>query len=109
MRAATRQALAASRAALESVRGSLNLQVGEELFAAGRLIGETPALRTALTETAVDPEDKRSIVGRAFASLGTPARSVLSAMVSNDWSSADDLLAAIEEIEIGRASCRERV
>ncbi|MFC0682478.1 F0F1 ATP synthase subunit delta [Lysobacter korlensis] len=100
MRAATRQALAASRAALEAVRPSLNLRVGEELFAAGRLIGETPALRTALTETAVDPDDKRSIVGRVFGTLGAPARSVLSAVVSNDWSSPDDLLAAIEELGI---------
>ncbi len=100
MRAATRQALAASRAALDGVRPSLNLQVGEELFAAGRLIGETPALRTALTETAVAPEDKRSIVGRVFASLSAPALSVLTAVVSNDWSSPDDLLAGIEELGI---------
>jgi F-type H+-transporting ATPase subunit delta len=100
MRAATRQALAASRAALDGVRPSLNLQVGEELFAAGRLIAETPALRTALSETAVDADDKRSIVERVFASLGAPARSVLSAVVSKDWSSADDLLAGIEELGI---------
>src|SRR5829696_3439835 len=98
MRAATRQALAASRAALEGVRASLSLQVGEELFAAGRLIGETPALRTALTEAAVEPEDKRSIVGRVFASLGAPARTVLTSVVSNDWSSADDMLAGVEEL-----------
>ena len=100
MRAATRQALAASRAALEAARPTLSLQVGEELFAASRLIGETPALRTALTETAVEPEDKRSIVGRVFASLSAPARSVLTTVVSNDWSSPDDLLAGIEELGI---------
>ncbi len=100
MRAATRQALAASRAALEAVRGSLRLQTGEELFAAGRLIGETPALRTALTEAAVEPEDKRSIVGRVFASLSAPALSVLTAVVSNDWSNPDDMLAGIEELGI---------
>ena len=100
MRAATRQALAASRAALEAVRKSLGLQVGEELFAAGRLIGETPALRTALTETAVAAEDKRSIVARVFSSIGAPSRSVLTEVVSNDWSSPDDMLAAIEELGI---------
>lgn len=100
MRAATREALSASRAALNAARGSLNLQAGEELFAAGRLIGDTPALRTALTEAAVEPEDKRSIVARVFGSLSAPARSVLTAVVSSGWSNANDMLAGIEELAI---------
>jgi F-type H+-transporting ATPase subunit delta len=98
MRAATREALSASRGALAAVSTSLDLQAGEELLAAGRLLGENPALRNALADRSATAEDKRSIVDRVFVSLGAPARSVLSEAVARSWSSQDDLLAGIEEL-----------
>jgi F-type H+-transporting ATPase subunit delta len=98
MRAATREALSTSRGALAAIRASLDLQAGEELLAAGRLLGENPALRSALADASAAVEDKQSIVERVFVSLGSTARGVLSGVVAQAWSTQDDLLAGIEEL-----------
>lgn len=99
MRSATREALAAARETLPTA-SSASLAMGEELLAAGRALGEAPALRSALTDTAAATEARVSLVRRVFSSLGEQARGVLETVVSSRWSSEDDLLAGIEDLGI---------
>ena len=95
MGSATREALVSARSVLSGL-GAASLETGEQLFAAGRIIGDSAQLRAALADPAVDGVDKLSILGRLFSSFGDDARQLLSAVVTNRWSSQDDLLAGIE-------------
>jgi F-type H+-transporting ATPase subunit delta len=65
MGSATREALAETRAALASL-GRPALPVAEDLLAAGRVIGSTSQLRTALTDTEADVAQKRALVEAVF-------------------------------------------
>ncbi|MCW4386665.1 F0F1 ATP synthase subunit delta [Salinibacterium sp. SYSU T00001] len=99
MGSATREATAASRAALDAAGASVNLGLAEELFAAGRTIGSSLQLRTLLSEAAGDKESKRAAVRAVFGSSLTPtALTLLEAVVSGRWSSVDDMLAGIEDL-----------
>ncbi len=100
MGSATREALAAGRAALSGVRGADGLAVGENLFQAARALGDSAQLRAALADPAADPEAKATLVAAVFADMPTGARDLLTALVSNRWSNQDELLAGIEEIGI---------
>ncbi|MGV8876861.1 MAG: F0F1 ATP synthase subunit delta [Rhodoglobus sp.] len=100
MGSATREALVAAKGALASVAVENSLATGAELFAAGRVVGESAQLRSAVADPAADAHDKAALIGSVFSSLSASARTVLSAIVSARWSNADDLLAAIEEIAI---------
>ena len=97
MGSATREALVSARSVLSGL-GAASLETGEQLFAAGRIIGDSAQLRAALADPAVDGVDKLSILGRLFSSFGDDARQLLSAVVTNRWSSQEDLLAGIEEL-----------
>jgi len=100
MGSATREALVAAKDALASVTAKDSLATGAELFEAGRVVGGSAQLRSALADPAADAKDKAAAVGSVFSSLSASTRTVLSAIVSARWSSADDLLAGIEEIGI---------
>jgi F-type H+-transporting ATPase subunit delta len=100
MGSATREALVAAKDALASVAVKDSLSTGAELFEAGRVVGGSAQLRSALADPAAAAKDKTAIVGSVFSSLSAPTRTVLSAIVSARWSNADDLLAGIEEIGI---------
>lgn len=100
MGSATREALATARAALTAQGGKDGLAIGEQLFRAGRVIGESAALRSALADPAAAATDKAAVVDSIFSSLGSDARSLLSTIVASRWSTQDDLLAGIEEIGI---------
>jgi len=105
MGSATREALAAAKDRLSSVSQTIDLATGESLLAAGRVMGESAQLRSALTDPAIDAEAKAGLVGRVFAgALGQDALGLLSGIVSSRWSSADDLLAGVEEIGIRAAA-----
>jgi F-type H+-transporting ATPase subunit delta len=98
MGSATREALSASTAALAAIGSKADLATGEQLLAAGRVIGDSAQLLAALSDPAADAADKSSIVNAVFGSLGATAKSLLATLASQRWSSGDDLLAGIEQI-----------
>ncbi|QEE61751.1 F0F1 ATP synthase subunit delta [Salinibacterium sp. dk2585] len=101
MASATRKAQAAARAALQTLEGTSDISLAEELFSAGRAIGSSLQLRTLLAEPAGDAEVKAAAVRAVFgSSLSANALSLLVSIVSERWSRADDLLASIEDVAI---------
>jgi len=97
---ATREALAGARNALASTSAKDGLVLGEELFEAGRILGNSASLRAALADPAVAPESKTALVVKLFAALTAPAKEVLSTVVASRWSTQNDLLAGLEELGI---------
>lgn len=92
--------MAGSKAALAEL-GRAELPVAEALLAAGRVIGESAHLRTALVDTEADVAQKRALVEAVFGSrIPAEAASLLVSAASRRWSSGDDFLAGIEEIGI---------
>jgi F-type H+-transporting ATPase subunit delta len=100
MGSATREALSTSRSALAGLGGKATLATGEQLLAAGRVLGTSFQLRAALADPSGDPAAKLSIVNSVFASIDPTARELLGVIVTNAWSTEDDLLAGVEEIGI---------
>lgn len=98
MGSATREALSASRSALAELSGSTDLATGEQLLAAGRVIGDSSPLRAALADPSAETADKTSIVNGVFTSVNDNVRQLLSTIVAQRWSNDDDLLAGIEEL-----------
>ena len=104
MGSATREALATSRAALSVPGGTTDLATGESLFGAGRVIGSSSQLVSALGDASAEPSAKVTLVTAVFGRDVTPrALDLLAAAVAERWSSHDDLLAGIEELGL-RAS-----
>lgn len=99
MGSATAQALVASSSALTTAQG-ITLDVAGELFSATRLIGESTALSGALADPAAPIEARAALVSRVFAGAAAPVRSVLTAAVSQRWSSAADLVDGVEELAV---------
>ncbi|MFF2370181.1 F0F1 ATP synthase subunit delta [Agromyces sp. NPDC058110] len=98
MGSATREALAASRAALAS-SGQADVSVAEDLLAAVRLIAATGQLRTALTDNEADEAQKGALVTGVFGGRIAPgAVSLLTAAASQRWSSQADFLDGVEEL-----------
>jgi len=95
---ATRDALSASRLALGALGAQGTLTVGEELFAAGRAIGDSAQLRAALADPAAAGTAKSALVETVFARLCAGTRALLVVVAQNRWSSEEDLLAGIEEL-----------
>jgi F-type H+-transporting ATPase subunit delta len=100
MGSASREALSASRAALAGLAGKAQPATGEQLLAAGRVLGDSSQLRAALADPSGLPAEKRAVVGAVFASISDQARELLDAIVTNTWSTEDELLAGVEEIGI---------
>ena len=100
MGSATREALSNSRSALAGLGGKAQLATGEQLLAAGRVLGTSFQLRAALADPSGDRDAKLSIVNAVFASVDASARELLGVIATNVWSSEDDLLAGVEEIGI---------
>lgn len=98
MGSATREAVAAAKAALADQPGAADLALGEELFSAGRVIGSSTQLRSVLSDPSADQAAKAKIIERIFGSLSTKTRGFISGLVSSRWSSQTDLLAGIEEL-----------
>ncbi len=104
MGSATRNAVAAAKAALAAragaatLAGSALLTVGEELLSAGRVIGDSAQLLSALGDRSADPSAKSALVGSVFGSLGPEAKDLLTGLAASRWSDQSDLLAGIEEL-----------
>lgn len=104
MGSATREALGAVRAALGGVAAKDGLTVAGDLFQAGRVIGGSAQLRSALADPAASPEDKKALIGRLFSSMDASSTSLLAVVAASRWSTPDDLLAGIEETGIRAAA-----
>jgi len=99
MGSATREALASSRAALAAHGGTADLATGEGLLNAGRVIGESSQLLSALVDPAADAAPKAALVATVFGPAVTPvALDLLQAVTAARWSSHTDLLAGIEDL-----------
>jgi F-type H+-transporting ATPase subunit delta len=104
MGSATRKALAGTHAALTSL-GRAELRVAEDLLAAGRIIGSSKQLRTALTDSEADAAQKRALVEAVFGSkLADDSVTLLTDLASSHWSDSRDLLEGIEELGLRVAS-----
>jgi F-type H+-transporting ATPase subunit delta len=104
MGSATREALAASKADLSAL-GTVNLATADELFAAGRVIGDSSQLRSILSDSSTDPAEKQGALKAVFGSgLSATTLGLLSSVVGRRWSSQDDLLAGVEELGLRAAA-----
>ena len=100
MGSATREALSGARAALSALGGKDGLTIGQQLFGAARVIGESAQLRTMLADPSAAADDKTAVINQVFSSIGADARGLLAEIVGARWSTQDDLLAGIEELAI---------
>lgn len=104
MGSATREASATARAALSAqsallaTGGAAALATGEQLLAAGRVIGDSAQLRSTFADPSVPDAEKRAVIGKLFGGTSAATRAVLDAVATSRWSSHDDLLAGIEEL-----------
>ncbi|TAJ49730.1 MAG: F0F1 ATP synthase subunit delta [Herbiconiux sp.] len=104
MGSATRVALGSAKARLTSLGSQVDLATGEELFAAGRIIGDSSHLLGALSDPGADDAAKVALVKALFGPAYSPTTvELLTGIAESRWSSHSDLLAGIEEIGI-RAS-----
>lgn len=99
MGSASRVALTASKAAVAKASG-LSVATGVALLDAGRAIGNSPALRAALSNRVADASAKGALVAGVLGKLDSSAQSLLKDIVGQTWSSANELLDGIEEIGI---------
>jgi len=105
MGSTTRDALAASRAALAAIDGSVDLATAEQLLAAGRIIGESAQLQAILTDPASESASKVDALKAVFgSSLSAPVFKILGVVVGKRWSAPADLLAGIEELGLRAAA-----
>ena len=95
MGSASREALAAVRATLTP---GLDAQSGAELLSAASQIGGSSALLGALADSSASDATKSQLIERLFGAASVGARQVLTAAVNQSWSSADELVAGIEEL-----------
>jgi F-type H+-transporting ATPase subunit delta len=99
MGSASRTALTAATASV-SKASELSVATGVAILAAGRAIGDAPSLRAALANPVADAKAKSKLVDDVLHGLDTAATSLLHVIVAQRWSSADEMLAGIEEIGI---------
>ena len=100
MGSATTQALAATRAALDGAAG-VDLTVAGELFAAARALGGTAHLAGALADSAAPEGARAKVVADVFGAAFSPTTvSLLTTAAQQRWSSASDLIDAIEELAV---------
>jgi F-type H+-transporting ATPase subunit delta len=99
MGSATTQARAAVLAALTGA-GVTDVTTGEQILAAGRVIGDSAQLRSVLADASIAAPEKAALVERLFGGATAAARAVIAAAASVRWSRPDDLLAGLEEAGI---------
>ncbi len=104
MGSATTQALAATKAALGAA-SSVDLDTARELFAAARIVGDSPQLSGALADPAAAPAARSRVVADVFGpTFGPAAISLLTTAVEQRWSSASQLVDGIEELAVRAVS-----
>lgn len=104
MGSATTQALEATTTALGAAQG-VDLAVAGELFAAARAVGDSPQLSGALADSAAAPQARAKVVSDVFGPALAPVTvSLLTTLVEQRWSSASDMIDAIEELAVRAAA-----
>ncbi|MBB5633976.1 F-type H+-transporting ATPase subunit delta [Cryobacterium mesophilum] len=98
MGSATREAVAAAKAAIAARPSAATLAVGEEIFSAARAVAGSGQLLVALTEPAADPAAKAALVSSVFGALSVDARELISGLARSRWSESSDFLAGLEEV-----------
>lgn len=99
MGSATREAKAAGQATVRALGSKADLRTVEDLFNAGRIIGDSAQLRSALADPAIEPGAKGQLVSRVFATrLGTTAVELLTDLARRRWSDKSDILEGIEDL-----------
>ncbi|MFT4228993.1 MAG: F0F1 ATP synthase subunit delta [Microbacterium sp.] len=107
MGSATTQALAATRKALDAASG-IDLDVARELFAAARVVGDSPQLSGALADPTAPVQARTRVVTDVFGNaVGRPALALVASVVEQRWSKADDLVGGIEDLAIRAAAVAE--
>lgn len=106
MGSATTQALAASTAALAQAKG-VTLDTAGELFTVARLVGESGQLSGALADPAAPAGLREQLVASVFGNTSDDTRQLVTAVVGQRWSDADDLVSGIEELAIRAAAIAE--
>ncbi|PJJ72728.1 F-type H+-transporting ATPase subunit delta [Diaminobutyricimonas aerilata] len=96
MGSATREALAAAREVLDGQ--NVDASTGEQLLQAGRVLGGSAQLRSALADPSAGAAEKRALVAAVFAGFGATARAVLDSVASTRWSTPEELLGGVEEL-----------
>ena len=92
MGSATTQALAATTAALDAASG-VDLDTARELFAAARIVGDSPQLSGALADPSASRVARSRVVTDVFgAAFGKTTLSLLTTAVEQRWSSASQLV-----------------
>ncbi|WP_066040125.1 F0F1 ATP synthase subunit delta [Herbiconiux solani] len=101
MGSATRVALEQATTRLAGLGAKVDLATGEELFAAGRIIGDSSHLLGALSDPGAEASAKTALVKQLFGPAYSPVTvELLDAVATSRWSSHKDLLAGIEELGI---------
>lgn len=104
MGSATTQALATTTAALDAASG-VDLDTARELFAAARIVADSPQLSGALADSAASAEARSRVVTDVFGGpFGKPALDLLTTAVELRWSSAAQLIDGLEELAVRAAA-----
>jgi F-type H+-transporting ATPase subunit delta len=104
MGSATTQALATTTAALNAAT-SVDLDIARELFAAARIVGDSPQLSGALADPSASGESRARVVTDVFGgAFGATTISLLTTAVRQRWSSAAQLVDGIEELAVRAAA-----
>lgn len=99
MGSATRESVSAAIAVL-GAQPRVDLDTGEQLLAAALVVDGEARLRAALADDSAEPADRISMVEAIFGAYTPAARAVLGSLATSRWSSADDLVAGIEQLGI---------
>ena len=86
-----------AKAAVAKSNG-LSVVAGAAILSVGRAIGSNPALRAALANPVADAKAKATLIDSVVGAIDSSAKSLVHVIVGERWSSADEMLAGIEEI-----------
>ena len=103
MGAQTNHSLVATRGFVAGARGD-EMALAEGLFAAALALSSSQPLRAQLADASQDVALRQKLAGRAFASLSTEVKSLVSQTVELRWSRPGDLQMAFEEMGIRLAA-----
>ncbi|MBO3086363.1 F0F1 ATP synthase subunit delta [Cellulomonas fengjieae] len=81
-----------------SAAGTTAVTLGEQLFAVVDALDSSGSLRRTLSDPAIQGGAKAGLVSGAFGRLDSRVVDVLSTAVQERWSSADDLIEAVERL-----------
>jgi F-type H+-transporting ATPase subunit delta len=98
MGAATRTSTAAAVEALDAIKRPA-VDLGGQLLVAARAVASSRQLVTILVDPGVPAQQRSALAQSAVGTALTPhAKSLLGVLAGGRWSSADDLVGAIEEV-----------